>query len=123
MREKLLLLWWRWHLQNNIIFGYGKARIVQSFLFLQSYLEYVKDTRDTKMIIDGKGKCPIDNQDANISQKRKEVIVPWSRPMQVSTNQKVSELGELFSETSMEQFYCRHGARFRTAQMQRLLRQ
>jgi hypothetical protein len=80
MREKLLLLWWRWHLQNNIIFGYGKARIVQSFLFLQSYLEYVKDTRDTKMIIDGKGKCPIDNQDANISQKRKEVIVPWSRP-------------------------------------------
>jgi hypothetical protein len=32
------------------------------------------------LIIDGKGKCPIDNQDANTSQKRKEDIIPWSRP-------------------------------------------
>jgi hypothetical protein len=40
----------------------------------------VKDTRDIEMIIDGKGKFPIENQDANISQKRKEAIVPWSRP-------------------------------------------
>jgi hypothetical protein len=63
-----------------MIFGDGKARIVQSSLFLQSYLESVKDTRDIEMIIDGKGKFPIDNQDANISQKRKEAIVPWSRP-------------------------------------------
>jgi hypothetical protein len=115
-----------------MIFGDGKARIVQSSLFLQSYLEFVKANRDIEMIIDGKGKFPIDNQDANILQKRKEAIVPWSRPAtgwaKLNFDASFSEsegtrAWGLFSEMSMEQFYCRHGAGFRTAQMQRLLRQ
>ncbi|KAM0824361.1 hypothetical protein ACQ4PT_070255 [Festuca glaucescens] len=80
MRAKLLLLWWRcWHLRNNMIFGDSKARIVQSSIFLQSYLASVQDTRDIELIIDTKGKCTIGKHASNNKQICKEVIVPWRR--------------------------------------------